>query len=134
MQTYSVQTSPQPDAPSRTPPPKEIEIDVKKGIHLGDAKFYKGARLKNQHYADHPPEPGWPYSERLKSLWETMQYDDFADEVAALQVFTLNLPKNQVDGILGPRTSRKLAQQVKKAADQAPRPRGNGSGRRTHLT
>jgi hypothetical protein len=86
----------------------EMNPDEPQGIYFGDEEFHSKAQPKNQYYASNPPAPGWPYTDQLKGLWTAGNFNEFADEVASFQQYTLKLPDAQVDGILGPRTSRKL--------------------------
>jgi hypothetical protein len=86
----------------------------------GDQEFHAKALPKNQYYASNPPSPGWPYTDQLRALWESGQFSKFADEVASYQHFTLKLPEAQVDGILGPRTSRRLRESQGGAQTPAP--------------
>ena len=121
-----------PDTLAVAPPQNEVDIEVSSGTAVGSEKFYRAARPANQYYSHHPPKPGWPYSERLKSLWGTLQYDEFASEVGEFQSFGLKLSDDQVDGILGPKTSRKLAEKIAKESARA-NSGGNGARRKNPL-
>jgi hypothetical protein len=109
-QTGRLQRAPPADGPVAEAPSaaQPAEINFEEGMYIGDAEFHARALPKNQHYARHPPRPGWPYTPDLKSLWERGDYNEFADQVAALQHFRLKLPQDQVDGILGRVTARGL--------------------------
>ncbi|HLV37669.1 MAG TPA: hypothetical protein VKY59_21300, partial [Spirillospora sp.] len=125
-----------PDTPAASPPPAPAavedqapptagepeEIVIEQGMYLGGEELHNKALPKNQYYASHPPKPGWPFTPELKALWDAGQYNDFADEVAAYQHFTLKLPEGQVDGILGPKTSRSLAGNQAESPPGAPSP------------
>lgn len=86
----------------------------------GDEEFHAKARPKNQYYANNPPTPGWPYTDQLRALWEAGSFNEFANEVATYQRDTLKLPEPQVDGILGPKTSRRLSESQSGAQTPAP--------------
>lgn len=109
QRTPDTAVAPETERPTESDP---VEIEIEEGMYIGGEEFHAKALPKNQYYAARPPSPGWPYTDRLKALWEAGQYNDFADEVAAFQHFTLKLPEDQVDGILGPGTSKRLRETV----------------------
>jgi len=75
-------------------------------VITGDPNFYKRAERLNKRYAKRPPQPGWPYTDELKSLWSSQAYDDFADTIREFQ--WQNIGEDSADGILGPNTAKAL--------------------------
>ena len=92
----------------------------KQGSFAGDQEFHDKAQPKNQYYANNPPAPGWPYTAQLRGLWDAGNFNEFANQVASYQQGTLKLPEAQVDGILGPKTSRSLRESQGGAQTPAP--------------
>lgn len=76
----------------------------------GDPEFYSRARRRNRYWANHPPQPGWPYTESLRRLWEEARYDEFAEAIREYQTDTMGQALDDADGILGPNTARALAE------------------------
>lgn len=85
-------------------------------VFSGGPEFHAKALRMNQYYANHPPKEGWPFTSELRGLWDSGNYDGFADRVGSLQT-SMNMPDEQIDGALGPVTSRGL---VKPAAPATP--------------
>jgi len=75
-------------------------------VITGDPNFHKRAERLNKRYAKRPPQPGWPYTDELRSLWSSQAYDDFADTVREFQ--WQNIGEDSADGILGPNTAKAL--------------------------
>ena len=77
---------------------------------IGDPKFYSRSERGNKYYAQNPPEPGWPYREDLKKIWNQGQFDDFTDAIVDFQINVMGIPENSkgADGILGKNTTSAL--------------------------
>lgn len=95
------QSSVQQESVQRVIELPEIEI-------TGDPHFYIRAQRRNQHWAVNSPQPGWPYDETLRELWNREAFDDFADAVRDYQVDVMGDTLEEADGILGPRTATSL--------------------------
>src|SRR4030067_713028 len=82
-------------AAEASPETEPEEIVFEEGSYIGDAEFYAKALPKNKHYAERPPQPGWPYSPELKALWEQGNYDEFAGQVASIQYFRFKMAQEK---------------------------------------
>lgn len=81
------------------------EIEIR-----GDPDFYSRAERANHQYAQQLEVNGWPYISELRRLWESRQFDTFAEQVRALQEEKCGFSEQEADGILGPRTARLIRQ------------------------
>lgn len=104
-----------PQATSEQPSAQNQVIEIEEGMFIGGAAFHEKAQRGNQHYANNPPSPGWPYRQDFKAVWDAGSLEEFADRVAAFQYFVMKLD-DKADGILGPITAAAL---VKRESSEA---------------
>lgn len=86
-------------------PSVQRDIEMPEMHITGDPQFYPRAERRNRHWSTHSPQPGWPYADELRALWEADSYDDFADAVRTYQVDLMGQTLDEADGILGPNTA-----------------------------
>jgi len=100
---------------------QRVPITLPEITIVGDPHFYQRAQQRNEYYSAHPPLPGWPYEDRLRSLWLARAYDDFADTVREYQTTVMGQTGDQADGILGSKTAASI-QTRPMLAEQNPAP------------